>query len=195
MGIVKRLLFLILFSTLLFPQSKMGDIQSKFNSLKNFKVNFTQLQNGREVLKGVFYYRNNGSMRIELSSYEMITDGKTVWNFNKKQNKVIISDYSDEDASMLSLRKVINDYPAVCNVTESNANGRTEIKLVPRDNSLNFSEAVIIPSDNGLVGSMRITSGTSLFEVRLSQYQINIKLADELFTFTPSERIKVIDLR
>ncbi|NUN09412.1 MAG: outer membrane lipoprotein carrier protein LolA [Ignavibacteriaceae bacterium] len=178
-----------------YPQTKLSDLQSKFNALRNFRVNFVQVQNGKEVLKGVFYYRNDGSMRLEMSNYEMITDGKTVWNYSKKQNKVIISDFNEQDASMLSISKVINDYPTKCEVTETTLDGKSGIRLVPKDNSLNFSEAFIIPSGDGLVGTMKIQSGTSLFEVRLSGYQTNIDLSNNLFTFTPSERIRVIDLR
>ncbi len=195
MLITRILLYLICFSSVIFAQSKLGEVQKNFNALKNFQVNFVQLQNGKEVLSGTFTYRNPGKMRLEMKNYVMITDGNDVWNYSKKQNKVIISKFNEADASMLSLEKVINDYPSKCKVTESSTGGVNEIKLVPRDNSLNFTEAVITAPPGGLINSMTIKSGTSVFEVRLNRYSTNINLPDDNFTFTPSERTKVIDLR
>ncbi len=195
MLITRILLYLICFSSVIFAQSKLGEVQKNFNALKNFQVNFVQLQNGKEVLSGTFTYRNPGKMRLEMKNYVMITDGNDVWNYSKKQNKVIISKFNEADASMLSLEKVINDYPSKCKVTESSTGGVNEIKLVPRDNSLNFTEAVITAPPGGLINSMTIKSGTSVFEVRLNRYITNINLPEDNFTFTPSERTKVIDLR
>jgi len=189
------LFFFLTLSIGIAAQSRLAELQKNFNSLKNFQVSFSQSQNGREVLSGTFSYAQPKKMRLEMKNYIMITDGSDVWNYSKKQNKVIISKFSDQDASMLSLEKVINDYPSKCSVSESTNGDLNEITLIPKDNSLNFSEAVITAQQGGLVSSMKIKSGTSVFEVRLGQYRTNINMPSDNFTFKPDDRIKVIDLR
>ncbi len=64
-------------------------ITSDFTStLNNPKAGVNQTNNGSVKIKGSKYYVNMGD-------YQIFCDGKTVWNFNKKDNSVTIDNLSD----------------------------------------------------------------------------------------------------
>ena len=46
---------------------------------------------------GKFLFKKENQLRLELKNLIIVSDGKTNWNYNKKQNKVIITNYDEND--------------------------------------------------------------------------------------------------
>ena len=191
---------LLFFSTLSAAQNKAGEqlkaLQAKFNSLSDISADFVQYTNGRENISGKFAYKKEGKLRLELKNILVVTDGKTNWSYNKKENKVVISDYDPSDPSVLSLDKFINDYPSGCSVSAGAEKGSRFLTLIPATEKHNFKSAKMFINEKDLVDKLIIEDlNGNLIKVIFSDIKTNSGLSNSKFTFNPPKGSKVIDLR
>lgn len=178
----------------LFSQnSLLTSLQNKFSQLEDLSADFKQMTNGKTNLAGKFFFKQPNNLRIELKNLFIISDGVTVWNYNKRQKQVIISNYDENDQSMISFRRLIFDYPKKCEVTEKSGN---EILLVPKENELNFKSAVLNLNDENLLRKITITdNNNTIITFEFSNYKLNQKIPKSRFNFLAPEGTKTIDLR
>ena len=78
----------------------LNDLQNHFNSIKDFSADLVQLNNGKVNLEGKLFFKKENNLRLELKNLNIVSDGKTNWNYNKGQKKVIISNYDENDPSV-----------------------------------------------------------------------------------------------
>ncbi len=176
-------------------------IQSKFSTINDIKANFTQIlysagQNNPRILKGKFFFKKENNLRIEVKDRLIVSNGTTVWNFNKSDNKVIISNY-DNDYTSFSLPEIINSYPDMCDkkIIKRDADV-TEIEFIPKDDRLNFKSVLITVDNNDVIKKVEITDYNSMRLIfELDSIQLNNKLSGQLFNFEPIEGVEIIDLR
>ncbi|MEO8399235.1 MAG: outer membrane lipoprotein carrier protein LolA [Ignavibacteriaceae bacterium] len=189
--------FAVFFSSNIFSQENqnnlLSSVQEKYNSLSSLSANFNQALNGITKLTGKVYFAKGNKIRIELKNSTIISDGSTFWNYNKKQNKVVINNYDENDPSSFSINKIIFDYPSKCEVTDESG----VITLIPKIKSdLDFSKAQLWVNDNNLVEKVLIEDPSrGKIEFTLSIYKINQRISDNMFTLLPPEGTKIIDLR
>jgi outer membrane lipoprotein carrier protein len=171
-------------------------LQNKFNSISYLTADFRQTSNGRVTLAGKFFYGKGNKMRLELKSLIIVTDGKTNWSYNKKDKKVVISNYDPSDPSIISLERIIKDYPSSCKVTTEKEGSTDVINLSPNKRGLNFKNAKIhINSENLIEKINMVDQNNNQVQIEFSNYQLNKDLGASTFTFTPPKGSKVIDLR
>jgi len=176
-------------------------IQNKFSTIDDLKANFTQIiyssgKNTPTVLKGKFFFKKVNNLRIEVKDRLIVSNGTTVWNFDKSNNKVIISNY-DNDYTSFSLPDIINSYPDLCSkeIVGKKA-GITEVKLTPNDDRLNFKSVLLAVNNNDVIERVEITDYNNMRLVfELDSVQLNNNLSGQLFNFEPTEGVEVIDLR
>jgi len=92
----------------------LKNIQDKFNSISDLSAQITQSVNEKVNLKGKVFYKKENHLRFEFDNMLIISDGETSWNNNKKQDKVIITDYDTEGNKILSIRQINFEYPEGC---------------------------------------------------------------------------------
>ena len=171
-------------------------LQDKFKSAKNVSADFVQATNGKVTLTGKFFYEKENKLRLEFKNLLLVTDGKTSWNYNKRENKVIISSYNPDDPSYFSLKQIIEGYPSKCDVSLENDNGSNVLVLTPNKPGLNFKTAKIWINSESLISKIILTDqNDALIQVSFSNYKINSSISKTFFTFTPPKGSKVIDLR
>ena len=171
-------------------------VQEKFNILTDLSANLTQSVNGSTNLTGKVYYKKEDKIRFELTNLLIVSDGETNWNYNEKENKVIISSYDEEDAGLLSIERIIFDYPEECELSTYMIDDQTVLKLVPQTSTFNFNSVKLWIADDNLISSVLIDDPTNgLVQIDLTNYSIDQNLTDSKFTFTPPKGSKVIDLR
>lgn len=198
----RNLILLVLFLTVSIfaqtPQELVSQVQKKFDSIKDLSSNIITFSDGVKKLEGKFYYKKPDMFRIDNKEMSIVNDGKTVWNYNKKFKRVVIN-YTSDNPSIFSLKKIINDYPSKCkieNVTPDKSRGNNLIKLVPLQNKLNFKSAVLRITKEKLVDRLDIITVNGnkiIFEFK--NIKINQKLSKKLFSLKPKKGIKIIDLR
>lgn len=197
---IKIGIFTLLLITSTFAQrdaeSILTTLQQKFRSTNDISAWFVQSINGKVNLKGKFFYKKENNFKLELNNLSIISNGITSWNFNKKENKVIISDYDQSDPSILSLNKFIEDYPKQCSLKLDNENGKDILVLIPKKSGMSFKSVKISVNPDDLIERMSIEDlNGSVIQIEFSHYQLDKKLSNSFFTFTPPKGSKVIDLR
>ena len=191
------LLFIQLFTGVGFGQSLLEKVQNKFNSIKDFSADFVQQTNGNINLKGKIKFKQKDKLRIELSNILIVSDGKTNWSYNKKRNKIIISSIDEENPSVFSIRKLIEEYPRHSNVYEKKEKDTFILIIEPKKNSgLNFNSAELYFNSVYQIKKI-ITKGTEYgtLKIMFSSYKENTGLKDSIFKITPSKETETIDLR
>jgi outer membrane lipoprotein carrier protein len=195
----KILLLLLFLMQPVFSQNSrlLKNLQSSFDSLKDFSADFVQLNNGRVNIEGKFYFKKENKLRLELKNLIIVSDGKTNWNYNKRQKKVIISNYDENDPSVLSLKRIIFDYPLKCQVTEGPDSSGNVLILKPNSNSgINaYLIKIWVNKNNNVKKVTIIQSSGNVLEVKFSNYKIDTGILDSKFSFTPPQGTKIIDLR
>jgi outer membrane lipoprotein carrier protein len=199
-----RTLFLLFIAATLFGSSFAQDdaktllknIQGKFNSINDLSAEITQSVNNKVSLKGKVYYKKEDHLRFEFNNNLVVSDGETSWNYNQKQNKVIITNYDTEGDKILSIRQIIYEYPDKCELSTYELEGDKVLQLIPTDNSLSFSSVKLYITNDNLISKVLIDDpATGLIQLDLSDYKINKNLPDSYFSFTPPEGSQVLDLR
>jgi outer membrane lipoprotein carrier protein len=175
----------------------LRNLQNKFNEVKDLSAEFKQSTSGRAVVSGKFLFKKEDKLRIEFKNSILVSDGSTNWNYNQKENKVIISKNDDSNASPFSLQKVIFDYPKECMVSSEMDDGTEVLILTPnKESSIGYSLIKIwLNNENLIIRIILKDKADNQIQIDFSKYKVNQKIADSKFSFTPPEGSKVIDLR
>jgi outer membrane lipoprotein carrier protein len=172
-------------------------LQNKFSKINELSADFTEHTYNKIDFKGSFLYKKENHLKFNLKKLVVVSDGETNWNYNKKQNKVIITKFDKENPSPVSLEKIINEFPSKCTITESKDNGVPLIELKPKANSGIKAQFIKIwINDENLVKKISIKASTgTVLEFSFTNYKINPGLPESEFIFTPPEGSKVLDIR
>jgi|YelNatPaOPRAMG01_1025707.scaffolds.fasta_scaffold00304_45 outer membrane lipoprotein-sorting protein len=176
------------------PQLKI--LQNKFNSLDNISADFVESSNGKENLSGKFYYQKENKLRLELKNITIVSNGTDTWNYNKKEKKLIISSFDNNDPSLLSIKNIVDIYPSKCKVENETAGSLNILIFTPKGNGLPFSSVKLWLNNQNLISKMIIIdNGGRTIQVDFSNYKLDEKLPSSLFKINPPKGSKIIDLR
>ena len=198
MKILISLLVLFL-STVGFPQSAesvLKSLQNKFDSITDLTADVAQKNNGQSNLTGKMYFKKENNIRLEFGNQTIVADGKTSWNYNKKNKKVIISDYDEAGSGLLSINYLVYQYPSECDLSLSTEGSSQILNLKPKSKKNNLGEVKLYISKENLIDKAVISNPASgTMEVSFSNYKLNQNLSDSKFSFTAPEGTTVVDLR
>lgn len=198
MKIILSLIFLF-YSTISFSQSAesvLKSLQNKFDSIIDLTADVTQISNGKSTLSGKLYFKKENSLRLELNNQTIVADGKTSWNYSKKDKKVIISDYDENGAGLLSINYLVYEYPKECELSLSSEGSKTVLILKPKSKRSNLGEVqLVINSDNLIDKAIVKNQAAGNMEVKFFNYKLNNNLSESYFTFSAPEGTAVVDLR
>ncbi len=201
--IVRVLIFLIIpfFLQAQNVDEVVAKMQTKFTTIQNLKANFSQTisssQNTSSInFEGEFYYKKKNSFSIILPKRSIISDGKSIWNFDKTNNKVVISEF-DISNTTFSLNEIIYSYPEKCDLfLIKNEKNTFIIKAVPNDLEENFKEAYLTMNNNYILNKIEIIDFNNIkYTFKLFSIVINKIIDDSVFQFIPLNEVEVIDLR
>lgn len=192
-------LIILFYSTVSFTQSAesvLKSLQSKFDSITDLSADVTQKSNGKSSLSGKLFFKKENNLRLELGNQTIIADGTTSWNYNKKDKKVIISNYDENGAGLLSINYLVYDYPKNCDLSLSSEGSKTVLILKPKSKRNSLGEVKLVINKDNLIEKTYITNqSTGTMEVNFSNYKLNQNLSDSKFTFTAPEGTTVVDIR
>lgn len=192
-------LFLIFFSAIAFSQNAeavLKSLQNKFDSISTLSVDVTQKTNAKSVQTGKMFFKKENNLRIEFPNQIIVADGSTSWNYNKKNKKVIISNYDETGSGLLSINYLIYQYPSECELSLSPEGDKQILILKPKSNRNNMGVVKLYITKENLIDRAIISNKDSgTIEVSFSNYKLNQKLSDSQFTFIPPEGTAVVDLR
>ena len=177
-------------------QEVLTNIQNKFNTINDLTAELSQSVNGSVNLKGKIYYKKENHLRFEFKNVLIVSDGETSWSYNKKDNKVFITDYESDGSKILSINQIIFEYPKDCDMSTFESDGRKVLKLIPKDDTFSFNSIqLFVDSDYLITKALVDDPASGEIQIDLSDYKLNTNLPDSFFQFSPPEGSKVIDLR
>ncbi|MFC2103270.1 outer membrane lipoprotein carrier protein LolA [Bacteroidota bacterium] len=201
MKIKKIVLTLVIFISMgLYPQNAtsnlLGKLQAKFDSVESFSIDFIQFNNAEENLSGVFSFKKENNIKIVTDKLIITSNGVTSWNYNKAENKVIISNVDESDPGIFSINKIVYEFPEECDVSFGNDENEEVIKLTPNGYKYNFDSIWLWLNDEDLISQVLINnSAMGNIGVTFLNYNLNMDLPDSEFNFVPPEGSKIIDIR
>ncbi len=174
----------------------LNDLQTKYDTIKDLSVEFTQSGNGKNKLAGMLILKKENKLRIDTRNLIIVTDGTTSWSYNKKQNKVIISKYDENDPGVFSINELVYKLPADSEIKLTIENGQNVLTLTPNSYEYNFNSVKLYLSEDNLISKIVLNDvAIGKVEAKFSNYQLNQNLKDSEFLFNPPEGTKIIDLR
>jgi outer membrane lipoprotein-sorting protein len=177
-------------------EEKLADLRSKFDLIEDLSADITQSIGGKTNLTGKIFYKKENKLRFEFKNILVVSDGETSWNYNIRDNKVIITNYETEGTNILSIEQLIYEFPEDCDVSAYDFEGKTVLEFVPNTSTLNFSSVKLWIDDSNLVTRALFEDpATGLIQIDLSNYKLNNNLPDTYFSFTPPSGSEIIDLR
>jgi len=181
-------------------------LQKKYDGIRDASVTFSQhvqfgVTKSEQTFSGKFSMKKGNKYRIEMDQQTIITDGKSVWSFNKINNQVLIDKYK-EDPKSFSPDKVLVNVPGNYNsvLLGKEKSGEQEVsilKLTPKNEKLNLKWMKIwVDNDDWLMKKIQILDiSDNLMTYTLNEIKINSDIADSAFQFVVPDSINVIDLR
>ncbi len=199
-----RILILLIIPITFYAQSAediISKVQKKFDQVDGFEAKFSQTifsAGSAESLHfdGDFKYKKGNSFAINLPERKILSDGKTIYNYDKKNKKLVLSLYEDDD-NLFSLDEIIYSYPEKCDLSMvESESGKYYIKAIPNDLELSFKEVYLTINNKYLLSKVEIVDFNNMkFIFELFSISLNQNLDDKLFQFLPTDEVEVIDLR
>ena len=199
---VRKIILISLFLTLNLVWGQNSNevikkLQEKFKSIENLRADFNQSSvrdknSDPFVMKGKFIYAKENNFVINFSFQKIVTNGETLWNYNKKMNRVVISSYADEP-SAFSINAFVMDYPSKCKILEVDKN---TIKMIPETDEIQFNSVKIMYDNNFMVKQIEVEDfSETKYRVDLFNVSINKETNFEIFKLIPPEGAQIVDLR
>jgi outer membrane lipoprotein-sorting protein len=177
-------------------QELLKNIRDNFISIEDLSADIIHSVNGNVNLKGKVYFKKENNLRFEFKNSVIISDGKTSWNYNEKENKVVVTDYDSEGNKIFSINQLLFEYPEECELSTFESEGKKVLQLIPKTDSFSFNSVKLFLNDDFLITKVLVDEASAgNIQITISNYKLNTKLPDSYFSFSPPEGCQVIDLR
>lgn len=195
-------LLLILFTNILFSQNDKNEVYnnliSKYKNLKTISINYISEDGSSANLKA----KKGDKYIINLNNRIITSDGKTIWNYNKKENNVIISNKNINMKNQFSIDDlffdIINNSKVLSlnNVNKSNSNISKLIEIEPTNKSYKIDKIEIGLSSNNDIKNIKFKLDGKPIIFTISDIKINLEISDKAFKFdNPNKETETIDMR
>lgn len=187
----------------------LADVSKKYRSYDIIKTDFTStLDNPQAKIKetqtGTIYLKSKtNKYKIVLKDQELISDGKTQWNYLKTDKEVQVSDF-ENDPNLLNPAKIFTIYEKGYKYVSSDdtrINGKiyNVIDLTPLDSkSPYFKIRLNIDRTTKHIGSAVIfDKNGNKYTYTINSFTPNFKASDSIFSFDAKQHpgVEVVDLR
>lgn len=176
-------------------ESYLKSLQNQFNTIQDFTANIDQSISGKSSISGKIFFKKENNFRIEFGNTLIVSDGKSSWNYNMKENKVIITEY-DGDGSLFSIDYLVYQFPSQCTIKGEKDGNLRKLTLTPKSRTTNLGEVTIWINENDLIEKIQTNDpAAGLMEIKFSNINLNQNLPVSNFQFSPPQESKIIDLR
>lgn len=199
-----------LFSMLSFPSNAQNKdevftkLKSTFSNLSSLSVDFTSVQDSK--IKGNIKAKRGNKYVLKASDRIIFCNGKTIWNFDINENKVIVSDYEEMPEETASIENFFFAFidsfqPDRLYKEQSSTRGGSGLVLVlkPLGNAEKFKNIreikLWLNSSNNNIESLEIIEPNSVNAWILKNLVLNRNFPDSQFDFIIPKEATVIDLR
>ncbi|MBN1407569.1 MAG: outer membrane lipoprotein chaperone LolA [Calditrichaceae bacterium] len=176
---------------------KMKFLTAAFKQVETFKLTGSQTEN-----TGKIYIADGNKYRFESEDQIVVTDGESVWTYNSISKQLLIDEVRENSGALIP-RDLLFTYPQKYYATllsESKENDKKIylIRLDPKDQVYGYVKSLKIWVEDGewlihKIEATDVNGNKSLYEI--TNQDTKSKINDELFKFTPTEGVDVVDMR
>lgn len=175
------------------------NLKAKYLSANSLKVSFA-LRNSR--LQGTLVVRQPNLFRLVLNDGTVldkiiVCDGKTLWNYSPRNKNVIISDLVEEEAPSLQnfFTNLLANYKPLSLANENNSAIGSSLVLTLKSAESPSQLVRIYLGKDLAIKAIDLDNETPLSFYLIKKIQINPKLPNNYFQFSPPKGIDVFDYR
>jgi len=181
-------------------------VQKKYDDMTDLSVDFVQtvhfsVTQNEQTFHGKLLMKKGNKYRVDLDQETIVTDGVSLWNFNKTTNQVFIDTFHESSKSF-SPQKILSNLPGNYGATDLGKEkiGETEyrvVKLLPKSSSPNVKwiKAWIDPDKLEMKRIDLLDVSENLWSYAVSDMKFNSDVPESRFRFDPPAGVEVIDLR
>ena len=173
----------------------------RFNQNVSFTVTLTTLdsQHKKTGSHSVTVRYNKGKYRLTMQNQELISDGTTVWHWNKAANEVTINTLGTDDIDLMNPGRLLANYNQSfkAKYIRTDDDGTAVIDLQPRSARSYHKIRLFIDEESGLLKRMEVQKYDSSREIYdISAFKRTANAASQ-FTFDPAmhKGVEIIDMR
>jgi outer membrane lipoprotein carrier protein len=189
----------------------IAQIQKTYDTIKDIQASFVQESvvkswNAQQAQKaqGKVFFKKTGKMFWDYQEpvpQQIISDGNTLWFYEPEDKQVTVTTVGEGFQSQISA-DLLNgkahlkrdfDVTEITSTADGNT-GKLVLQLIPRSSQHNLSKVLLRLDKNTFL--IYQTEVYDLFDnltrITFSQIQIDTKLTDVLFTFTPPPGVEIL---
>ncbi len=173
----------------------------RFNQNVSFTVTLTTYDSQRKKTGShsaeVRY--NKGKYRLVLPDQELISDGTTVWHWNKQAKEVTVNNMGDDDIDLMNPGRLLANYNRSfkAKYIRTDDDGTAVIDLQPRSARSYHKIRLLIDEESGLLKTMEVHKYDSSRDIySISNFKRTANAASQ-FTFDATKHtdVEIIDMR
>lgn len=174
---------------------------ARFDKNVSFTVTMTVLDGKKQqkARQSAEVRYSKGKYRLVLPDQELISDGTTVWHWNKQANEVTVSAMSNDDIDLLNPGRLLANYDKSfkAKYIRTDDDGTAIVDLQPRSTRSYHKIRLFLKEDDGLLRRMEVhkyDSGRENYDITDFKRASN---AASQFTFDAAKHpeVEVIDMR
>jgi len=187
-------------------ESIVSSLQKKYGDAKDLSISFVQnvqfaVTKNTQTFGGKLVMKKGNKYRIEMEQQTIVTDGTTVWTFNKANNQVFIDTYKN-DSQSFSPDKILTNLPdnytaTILGKEKQGDHELTILKLIPKKSRMNIQwMKVWVDADTWAMKKIQVFDASeNLWTYDVNDVQMDTGIADAQFHFDVPAGVDVIDLR
>ena len=192
------------------PEAKkiLDAVSTKFKTYKSPQATFTyKVENAQgkalSTKKGTVTMKGN-KYKVKMDGMEIISDGKTVWNYDKAANEVTINNVDASGSAMTPQKLLTNFYDKdfLYKLNGEKKEGKKqvqEIELTPTDKTRPFHKVYLMDDKNAksLYSAKFLEKSGGRYSYTITDMKSSASVSDKDFTFDKSKYpgVEVVDLR
>lgn len=170
--------------------------QKKYADGSSMRIKFVMKS---EDVRGSLALKRGNKYILETGGRTIICNGKTVWNYDASQKKVIVSDFRDNPDN-ISPERIFMNFPRGYKPSLSVEKSSNDLllSLTPakvRDQISDMQRVGLRFSREMRLKEIAIFDGSTLHEWTITDLKPDAGLADIVFEWKPPQGVQVIDLR
>ncbi len=183
-------------------KTEYNKLVEKYSGMKSLSTKF--ILDGNYRITGSIRAKKGNKYILDIGNRVVVSNGKTIWNYSKRSNNVIISNF-DEKNMNFSIEQFFFSYLLAYIPTELKREATSKgaynyvLKVEPEGQEkmllgVNYIEIKYDPK-NYEIKALNIAEGNQIQYWRLEDLKINPILNDALFEFNPPADAEIIDMR
>ena len=189
----------------------ISQIQKTYDTIKEIQASFVQESvvkswNAQQVQKaqGKVFFKKTGKMFWDYQEpvpQQIISDGNTLWFYEPEDKQVTVTTVGEGFQTQISAdllngkAQLKRDFEVteITSTTEGNT-GKLVLQLIPRSPQHNLNKVILrLDKKTFLIYQTEVYDlFDNLTRITFSQIQIDTKLTDALFTFTPPPGVEIL---